>query len=178
MVDALVNNAGFGLYGDFLETGLDTESGLVQLKSVTVVHLTKLFVRDMAESGGGRIRNMSSVTGIAPISTAAVYAGTNHFRLGFSEALAENLVDEDISVTALCPGETDTGFPERGNVGESALTDQNLMDPADVAKAGYEALMAGDRVVVPGSKNKVRVQFKRVLPRDSYVRAAADVWNE
>lgn len=177
-VGVLVNNAGFGLYGDFLETDLDTELGLVQLKVATVVHLTKLFVRDMADSGGGRILNVSSVTGIAPISTAAVYAGTNHFLLGFSEALAENLDNDGITVTALCPGETDTGFLERGNVQESALTDQDLMDPADVAKAAYNALMAGDRLVVPGLKNKVRVQLKRVLPRASYVRAASDVWNE
>lgn len=163
-VDVLVNNAGFGLYGDYLETDLESELDLVQLKIATVVHLTKLFVRDMVEAGGGRVLNVSSVTGVAPVSTAAVYAGTNHFLLGFSEALAENLDGEGVSVTALCPGETDTGFLDHGNVGESALPDQDLMDPADVAKAAYDGLMAGDRVVVPGLKNKVRVQLKRVLP--------------
>jgi short-subunit dehydrogenase len=176
-VHTLVNNAGFGVYGRFAETDLDAELGLVHLKVLTVTHLTKLYVREMVDRGRGRILNVASITGMAPVSTASVYSGVNHYLVGFSEALAEDLVDENVTVTTLCPGETDTGFMH-GDMAESAFTEDEMMDPATVARAGYDGLRNGDRVVVPGVKNTLRIQLKRFLPRDTYVRLASDVWNE
>jgi len=82
-----------------------------------------------------------------------------------------------VTVTALCPGETNTGFFDRGNLGETGFTDDDLMDPAKVAEAGYEGLRNGDRMVVPGAKNRIRLFLKRLLPRWLYVRAAGKKWD-
>jgi hypothetical protein len=177
-VHTLVNNAGFGVYGRFVETDLDTELDLLRLKIMTVTHLTKLYVTGMVDRGHGRVLNVASLTGVAPVSTASVYSGANHYLVGFSEALAEDLADEDITVTALIPGETNTSFMNHGNMEESAFTEDDLMDSATVAQAGYDGLHSGDRIVVPGMKNTIRMQLKRLVPRKSYVQLASDVWNE
>lgn len=175
-VGTLVNNAGFGVYGEFTETDLETELDMIQLNLTTVTHLTKLFARDMAERGRGRILNVSSVAGVFPTPTAAVYSATKHYLLAFSEALAEELDDERITVTALCPGETDTGFMERGDVDQSAVTEADLLDPATVARAGYNGLADGDRIVVPGLRDKLRFHLRRALPRATATRAARGAW--
>lgn len=177
-VDALVNNAGFGAYGEFTDTDLDAEVEMIRVHVETVTRLTKPFAREMADRGEGRILNTASVAGFAPTPTAAVYSATKHYVLAFSEALAEELADDGVTVTALCPGETDTGFFDRGNVGEAAFDEGDLMDPATVAAAGYEGLRNGDRRVVPGAKNRLRLFLKRLLPRTTYIRGAMRTWNE
>ncbi len=171
-VDALVNNAGFGVYGRFLETDLDQELDVAHLQVQTVTVLTKLFARDMADRGGGYVLNNASTVGFAPVPTSAVYSASKHYLRSFSEALAEDFADEGITVTTLCPGATDTGFMERGNFEESAISDGDLTDPATVARAGYEGLLDGERLVVPGRLNKLRLFLRRLLPRKAYVRAA------
>uniref|UniRef100_UPI0013009A9B SDR family NAD(P)-dependent oxidoreductase n=1 Tax=Halorussus litoreus TaxID=1710536 RepID=UPI0013009A9B len=177
-VDALVNNAGFGVYGEFTDTDLDAELEMVQLHVACVTSLSKLFAREMADRSDGSILNTASVAGFAPTPTAAVYSATKHYVLAFSEALAGELADDGVTVTALCPGETKTGFFDRGNVGEAAFADGDLMDPEAVAAAGYAGLQRGDRVVVPGVKNKFRLFVKRLLPRAVYARASGRTWNE
>jgi len=177
-VHTLVNNAGFGVYGRFVETDRETETDLLRLKVVTVTHLTKLYATEMVDRGEGRILTVASVTGVAPVASAAVYSGVNHYLLGFSEALAEDFADENVTVTALCPGETNTGFMDQGNMTETAFTEDDMMDPATVARAGYEGLVDGERVVAPGLMNTLRVQLKRLLPRRLYVRVASDVWED
>lgn len=176
-VDALVNNAGFGTYGAFTDTDLDDEVAMIRVHVETVTRLTKPFAREMADRGGGRILNTASVMGFAPTPTGAAYAATKHYVLAFSEALAEELADDGVTVTALCPGETRTGFFDRGDLDRTAFSDDDLMDPAAVAAAGYEGLRNGDRVVVPGAKNRLRLFLKRLLPRSTYVRAAGRAWN-
>lgn len=176
-VDTLVNNAGFGIFGRFSETDLETELDLIQVNVAAVTQLTKLFLREMLDRGGGRILNTASVAGFTPVPTSAVYAASKHYVLAFSEALAEELRGENVTVTALCPGETDTGFMERGNMEETAFEADDPMDPAEVARAGYEGLLRGDRMVVPGRKNKLRLFLKRLLPRKVYARAAMRAWN-
>lgn len=171
-VDALVNNAGFGSYGPFLKDDLDVDADLIGLHITTVTVLTKLFGRDMAERGSGRILNNASVAGWAPTPGSAVYSAAKHYERALSEALAEELDGEGITVTALCPGETDTGFFDRGDYDESGAAEGDLMSPAAVAEAGYEGLMAGKRVVIPGGLNKFRVFLGRLLPRSLYARAA------
>lgn len=177
-VDALVNNAGFGVYGEFADTDLDAEVEMVRVHVEAVTRLTKHFAREMADRGEGRILNTASVAGFAPTPTAAVYSATKHYVLAFSEALAEELADDGVTVTALCPGETNTGFFDRGNVGEAGFDEDDLMDAATVARAGYEGMQRGDRMVVPGAKNTLRLFVKRLLPRTTYVRGAMRTWNE
>ncbi|MFB6211875.1 MAG: SDR family NAD(P)-dependent oxidoreductase [Halobacteriales archaeon] len=178
VVDALVNNAGFGVYGEFIDTDLEEELDVIHLHVVTVTILTKLFAKDMAARGHGYILNNASTAGFAPLPTSVVYSGAKHYERSFSEALAEELADKGVTVTALCPGETDTGFMERGNYEEAAYEKADMMDAATVAQAGYEGLMNGERIVVPGMKNKARVFLRRLLPRKSYVQAAERAQNE
>ncbi|MFB6353758.1 MAG: SDR family NAD(P)-dependent oxidoreductase [Halobacteriales archaeon] len=178
VVEALVNNAGFGVYGEFVETDLEQELDVIELHVVAVTVLTKLFAREMADRGHGYVLNNASTAGFAPLPTSTVYSAAKHYERSFSEALAEELADAGVTVTALCPGETDTGFMERGNYEEAAYEPGDLMDPATVAEAGYRGLMNGERVVVPGWKNKVRIFLRRLLPRRAYVRAAERAQNE
>jgi len=169
-VDVLVNNAGFGSYGPFLEDDLETDRALIELHVATVTRLTKLFGREMAERGQGRVLNNASIAGWAPTPGSAVYSAAKHYERAFSEALAEELTDQGVSVTVLCPGETDTGFFDRGNYEESATAEANKMTAAEVAQAGYQGLMTGDRIVIPGRLNKLRAFFRRLVPRRLYVK--------
>jgi short-subunit dehydrogenase len=169
-IDVLVNNAGFGSYGPFLDDDLETDRDLIQLHVGTVTELTKLFGRGMADRGGGRILNNASIAGWAPTPNSAVYSAAKHYERAFSEALAEEFDDGPISVTVLCPGETDTGFFEQGDYGDSGAAESDRMSAAAVAEAGYRGLMAGDRIVVPGGANKFRVFLRRLLPRWLFLR--------
>lgn len=169
-VDALVNNAGYGSYGSFLEDDLETDRELIGLHAVTPTVLSKLFGRDMAARGGGRILNNASIAGWAPSPNSAVYSAAKHYERAFSEAIADELSDERITVTVLCPGETETGFFDRGGYDDSGAAEANMMTPAEVAAAGYEGLMAGERIVIPGSLNKFRVFLRRIMPRSLYLK--------
>ncbi|MFB6127973.1 MAG: SDR family NAD(P)-dependent oxidoreductase [Halolamina sp.] len=171
-VDALVNNAGFGSYGDFLEDDADTDDALIGLHAAAVTRLTKLFGREMAAGDGGYVLNTASVAGWAPSPGSAVYSAAKHYERAFSEAIAEEFEAEGITVTALCPGETATGFFDRGDYGASGAASAPMMSAAEVAAVGYEGLMNGDRIVVPGARNKLRVLLGRLLPRSLYVKAA------
>lgn len=173
-VDVLVNNAGFGVYGRFTGTDGDTEAAMRRLNVETPTRLAKLYAPGVERRGGG-VLNVASLAGIYPSPGAAVYGATKAYLLSFSEALAEELAPA-AQVTALCPGETDTGFMERGGMAESGAAGGSLLDPADVARAGYRGLRNGQRVVVPGARDKLRALSKRVLPRELAVKAARQTW--
>lgn len=165
-VDVLVNNAGYGLTGKFAETDLRTELDMIQVNVTALVHLTKLFLAPMVARGRGRILNVASTAAFQPGPLMAVYYATKAFVLSFSEATAEELRDSGVTVTALCPGPTATGFQETANMGSETLL--KVMKPVssmDVARAGYRALMRGQRVSIPGMKNKLGVHSLRVTPR-------------
>jgi short-subunit dehydrogenase len=171
-VHTLVNNAGFGNYGRFDETDLDVETTMIALNVTTVTQLSKLFLEPMIERGDGALLNTASMAGMAPTPRQAVYSSTKAYVLSFSEALAHEFEAAGITVTALCPGPVATEFFDRGNLDESAIEDQPLNDPASVARAGYDGLKSGKRVVVPSRKMRALAQFKRVLPRRSVVSLA------
>ena len=165
-VDVLVNNAGYGLYGRFAETDVETELRMIQLNVAAVTHLTKLFLPPMLTRRSGRILNVASTAGFQPGPLMAVYYATKSYVLSFSEALAEELAGSGVTVTTLAPGATRTGFQARANVDESRLfRGPTVMDSQAVARAGYEGLMRGERIVVPGLVNKALVQALRLGPR-------------
>src|SRR5437763_17222834 len=165
-IDVLVNNAGFGLGGEFAETELTRELEMIQVNIAALTHLTKLFLPAMIKRRSGRILNVASTAAFQPGPLMAVYYATKAYVLSFSEALAEELRDSGVTVTALCPGPTATGFASAAQMESSKLfTVTRPAESKDVARAGYEGMKSGRRVVIPGLKNKLLTQSIRVSPR-------------
>jgi len=165
-VDVLVNNAGYALYGPFTETDLDDELRMVQLNVTSLMHLTKLLLPGMVARKDGKILNVASTAAFQPGPLMAVYYATKAFVLSFSEALVNELEGTGVTVTALCPGPTKSGFQARAKMEDSKLVrGKEIMDAATVAKIGYEAMEAGKAVVVPGAMNKLMAASVRFLPR-------------
>lgn len=164
-VDVLVNNAGFATYGRFLDTDLDRERDELQVNVVAVTELTKRFLPGMVDRGEGRVLNVASTAAFQPGPLMAVYYASKSYVLSFSEALAAELDGTGVTVTALCPGPTDTGFQSRAQMGAAKLVQGDLQDPAEVARAGYRGMQAGEAVVVPGLRNKLLSVAVRLLPR-------------
>jgi short-subunit dehydrogenase len=165
-IDLLVNNAGFGMYGKFAESSLATELEMIQVNMISLVTLTKLFVRDMVAARRGRIVNVASTAAFQAGPMQSVYYASKAFVLSFSEAIGNELKGTGVTVTALCPGPTATGFQERANVG--SLRGLRLMmrvSPEAVVRAGYNGVKRGRPVVVPGALNNFHVFLLRLAPR-------------
>lgn len=164
-VDALVNNAGFADYGLFHESDLEKQLQMMQLNVVTLTHLTRLFLPEMVVRGSGKILNVASTAAFMPGPLMAVYYATKAFVLSFSEAIANELHDSGVTVTALCPGPTESGFQARAAMEDSKLVQDGLMDSMTVAREGFAALVAGKVVFVPGLTNRMQALAPRFLPR-------------
>lgn len=140
---------------------------MIQLNVVSTVHLAKLVARDMVARGEGRILITGSVAGMMPTPLSAVYGATKAFDLSFAASLRHELTDTGVSVTALVPGPTDTDFFDRAGMGDTkAAENAEKNDPADVARQGFEALMAGkDRVFAASSlATKLQGMAARFVP--------------
>jgi uncharacterized protein len=164
-VDVLVNNAGFGTHGPFALSDLSAELQMIQLNCTALTHLTRLFLPYMLRRKRGRILNLASIAAFQPGPYMAVYYASKAYVLSFSEAIAAELEGTGVTVTALCPGPTDTAFQKRAGVENSRLFRANTMTSADVARIGYRALMKGQRLVITGAKNKALAFATRLTPR-------------
>jgi hypothetical protein len=165
-VDVLVNNAGFGVFGKFVEKGLAEELNMMQLNMTALVILTRLYLPSMIAAGSGKIMNLASTAAFQPGPLMAIYFATKAFVLSFSEAIANELEGTGVTVTALCPGPTTSDFQERAQMQNSGLVKgRKMMDARAVAEAGYRALMAGKRIEIPGLANKLLIQSLRLSPR-------------
>jgi short-subunit dehydrogenase len=165
-VDVLVNNAGFGTYGLFNETNLITELELLQVNLVCLTHLTKLFLKDMVKQGKGKILNVSSAAAFQPGPLMAVYFASKAYVLSFSEAIANELENTGVTVTVLCPGSTVSAFHERTGMADSnLLKGKSMMDAKTVAQMGYDGLMRGQTIVIPGLVNKILAKLVGFFPR-------------
>lgn len=165
-VDVLVNNAGFGMYGKFHASDLQTELDMVQVNIIALMHLTKLFVRDMVARRRGRIVNVASTAAFQAGPLQSVYYATKAFVLSFSEAIGNELGGTGVTVTALCPGPTPTGFQERAHVGQlRGLRLLMRVSPEAVVRAGYRGMKRGQPVVIPGTLNNLLVFLVRLMPR-------------
>jgi short-subunit dehydrogenase len=163
-IDILVNNAGLGQRGKFWENPLDRDIAMLRVNIEAGLRLTKLFLPPMIKRRAGRILNTASIAGFEPGPLLAVYHASKAFVLSFSEALATELERTGVTVTALCPGATDTDFFPKAKMTNTRAFQQNkVMTPQDVAALGYDALMRGDRVYVPGALNKMLVSSRRIL---------------
>lgn len=175
-IDYLVNNAGFGDYGDFEADKLDTYRNMLQLNIVCLTELTALFAQDMKQRGFGRILNVGSIAGFLPMPTFAVYAASKAFVMQFTEAINYEMRGSGVTATLLSPGMTETGFVERANMAASANAQNGLMDAKTVAEAGYKAMCAGQLNVIPGWKNQLMALGSKSLPsREALLLIASSV---
>jgi short-subunit dehydrogenase len=174
IVDALVNNAGFSTYGEFVLDDPETQSSMLQVNVVALTELSRLVVPGMVERGGGRVLNLGSVGSFGAAPMTAAYAATKAYVLSLSLAMAEELKDTGVTVTCLCPGPTETGFQERAEMHDSALIrDRKLPSAREVAEVGYAAMKAGKPYLVTGGSSKVFAVGSRFLPRTTAARIAA-----
>jgi uncharacterized protein len=165
-VEILVNNAGFGVYGPFVETPIEKELEMIQVNVAALTHLTKLLLPAMRANRRGRILNVASTAAFQPGPLMAVYYATKAYVLSFSEALANELAGSGVTVTALCPGPTITDFQrEAGVEGTRLFRSRLVMNAPEVARAGYEGMLRGKRIVIPGAGNFLLVEALRVSPR-------------
>jgi hypothetical protein len=171
-VDALVNNAGFGVHGPFAQSDWAEELAMLQVNVVALTRLTKLLLPGMIERGWGRVLNVGSTGSFAPAPLMAVYGASKAYVLSFSEALGEELRGTGVSVTALCPGVTRTGFQARAGVGDTRYVHSGAMSARQVAEIGYRALLRGRPVVVPGVSNSALIFLARFMPRGLATRIA------
>jgi len=169
-IDVLVNNAGFPVYGRFVDTDWQTELDMLQVNVVALTALTKLFVRGMVERRNGRILNLASTAAFVPGPLMAVYYASKAYVLSFSQALANELQGTGVTVTALAPGPTRTGFQKRGVMEDSRLVRGQIADAKSVATAGYRGMMRGKTIVIPGFSNKLIPWVARVSPRGAVTR--------
>ncbi len=166
VLSALVNNAGYGAFGVFKDSALAPEMAMMQLNMNTVVALTKLFLPDLLATRG-KILNTASTAAFQPGPYMAVYYATKSFVLSFSEAIASELEDTGVTVTALCPGPTASGFQDKADLGNSALVKgKKLPSAEEVAALGYRAMQRGQRVYIPGFVNWAMAQSMRFTPRN------------
>lgn len=164
-VHYLVNNAGAGLYGKFATTDLETELKMIQLNVTSVVELTKRMLPSMLDRGSGRILNVASTAAFVPGPWMSVYYATKAFVLSFSQALDYELKPHGVTVTALCPGPTESEFKVRAGSQRSRLFEAFVMDAPRVARVGFDAMMKGKPVAVPGLRNKLIPVAARLTPR-------------
>jgi uncharacterized protein len=164
-VDVLVNNAGFGLYGEFTETSINEELNMIDLNIKTLTLLTKLLLPSMVQNKTGHILNVASVAAFQPGPLMAVYYATKAYVLSFSEALENELQGTGVGVSVLCPGPTETGFSDRANLEQSKLFKGKVMDAESVAKLGYAGMKQKKSVIIPGLKNRLLTILVRLLSR-------------
>jgi len=165
-LSALVNNAGYGTYGEFKDTPLVATLGMMQVNMNSLITLTKLFLPDLL-STKGKILNVASTAAFQPGPYMAVYYATKSFVLHFSEALASELAHTGVTVTALCPGPTASDFQARAGQQASALVRRGkLASASSVAASGFRAMQRGKTLDVPGVRNALLAQSVRFAPRN------------
>lgn len=166
IIDVLVNNAGFGDYGPFAETSWEKEKQMIDLNIRALTELTKLFLPGMIARRYGRIMNVASTAAFQPGPLMAVYYATKAYVLSFSEAIASELEGTGVTVTALCPGPTESGFQKAAALEESKLfKGKKLPASREVAEYGYKAMMKGKRVAIHGTMNWLMANSVRFTPR-------------
>lgn len=169
-IDVLVNNAGFGVHGDFVESDGAAEQGMLQVNVLALTELTKLYLPAMKQRGSGKILNVASTGAFQPVPGMAVYGATKAYVLSFTEALAVELRGSGVSATVLCPGATRTAFAERAAVTDIPLFQRGVMDAATVAASAYAGMQAGRTVVIPGWLNRVMAVMSKLSPRSLVAR--------
>jgi short-subunit dehydrogenase len=176
-IDILINNAGHGLQGHFIDSKLDAALAMVQLDIASLTAVTHLFAQDMRARKHGKILLVASMLASWGVENFAVYSAAKAYVLRLGEALHRELKREGITVTALCPGLSDTGFSKAAQQKITPMLKLLMMKPAPVVQAGIRALQAGRMSVVPGFANKFLVAFIWATPRWLHQAAMSQAMN-
>lgn len=165
-IDYLVNNAGFGDYGTFADTAWERYEKMIALNITALTHLSHLFITHWKGRRSGRILNVASTAAFQPGPMMAVYFATKAFVLSLSEAVGQELKNDNISITTLCPGPTHTNFGDESNMNASdVVKNVKIANPKDVAALGYKSMMKGRSTVIHGNINKLAPFAIRFIPR-------------
>lgn len=165
-IDVLVNNAGFGDFGEFHNSDINKQIRMVDLNCIALMHLCHLYLPDMLKQKSGNILNVDSIAAFQPGPLMSVYYATKAFVLSFSQALTRELKGTGVKVTALCPGPIRTNFDAAADLGESGLfKNLKVWDPDTVAEFGYKNMKKGKSLCVCGFLNKLIVFANRLAPR-------------
>jgi uncharacterized protein len=171
-IELLVNNAGVGSYGEFRDSDVQCELGIVKVNCAAVVHLTHLYLPGMVQRRSGGILIVASTAAYQGVPYMATYGASKAFDLMFAEALAEEVERYGVRVCALCPGPTASEFPKVAGVPNEIVV--NLEPANQVARVGLRALAAGEHSVISGFTNWVGVEVQRIAPR-RFVTSAAEI---
>ena len=164
-IDVLINNAGHGLQGPFVDSQLDAAMAMVQLDVASLTAVTHVFAQDMRTRGRGKILLVASVLAYQGVQNFAVYAAAKAYVLRLGEALHREFKRDGVTVAVLCPGLSDTGFIAAAQMKVTPALKLLMMQPAPVVRAGIRALQAGRISVVPGWANKALVILTWATPR-------------
>ncbi len=164
-INYLVNNAGFNSYGAFAETDLKKLMNMIHVNMATLTRLTRIFIDDMKMREEGRILNVASTAGFVPGPYSAVYYASKAYVVNLSMAIAHELKGSGVTMTVLCPGPTETEFFERAGMEKLRLNQSGVMKADEVARIGYNAMMQGKKLVIPGVRNKLLISSTRFVPR-------------
>jgi len=167
-IEMLINNAGFGVFGEFSKTDWQREENMMNLHMLTSTHLTKLVIKDMLNANKGEILNVSSLAAFQPGPLMAIYYASKAFLLFFTEAVAREIRGSGVSISVLCPGPTKTNF--QSTVSENTSENKiavNMAGVEAVASYGYKAFNKGKIVIIPGVMNKFLAFLPRLLPRNT-----------
>lgn len=173
-IDLLINNAGFGDYGAFVDRSLSKQMEMIQLNITAVVELTGLFLPEMKQKGTGGIINISSIAGFQPLPYMSIYAATKAFVLNFTEALWAENKGSGVNILALCPGPTESQFFITAEFPQSfaGKNGGNLTSTEEVVKEALSALGKNQSTLVTGGiSNQLLVNVPRFIPRDWLVSA-------
>ena len=165
-VDYLVNNAGFGDYGYFADTNWDRYSAMINLNISSLTELCHLFISDWQGRKAGKILNVASTAAFQPGPKMAVYFATKAYVLSFSQAIGQEVKKDGITITAFCPGPTNTNFMDDSQMIVSRMVaGHKLPAPKEVARCAYKAMISGKSVAIHGTKNRIMANLNRFVPR-------------
>lgn len=159
--DVLVNNAGFGVKGDFIETSIEDELKMINVQLSAMLKLTKAVLPKMIEANSGKILNIASVYSFAPVPKQAVYSASKAFILNFSSALQNEVKDQNIQISTVCPGITQTEFRTRAGIADKK---NSGMTAEKVAEISFSEMMKGKNIIIPGFQNKLFIFIAKYLP--------------
>jgi hypothetical protein len=178
-IDYLVNNAGFGDFGFFAESTWAKQEQMINLNITSLTYLTHLFLPDMVKRKFGKVMNVASTAAFQPGPIMSVYFATKAFVLHFSEAIANELEGTGVTVTALCPGPTESGFQNAAAMEESKMVKgKKLPTSAAVAAYGYKAMNNGKKVAIHGAMNYMLANSIRFTPRSLVLKILRSMQNK